>query len=133
MTLSGWVTLIDRPSTTTTSLRGAAMLHSTAVESGLVLVAKPPQRHDVPWVGRVFFNLGAQALDVDVQRLGIADVVRSPHPVDQLHPREHASGVAEQHLEQLELFQWKLQGLSADGHDMAFDVHAHWSAFEHRG
>ena len=34
--------------------------------------------------GRIGLDLGAQPLDVDVEGLGVTDVVRAPHPVDQL-------------------------------------------------
>ena len=72
----------------------------------------------------VGLDLGPQPLDVDVERLGVADVVGAPHPVDELHAGEHAAGVAQQHLQQLELLERQLHLLAADGDDVALDVHA---------
>jgi hypothetical protein len=42
---------------------------------------------------------------VDVERLGVADVVRAPHAVDQRVARQDAARVLEQDLEELELLQ----------------------------
>ena len=47
----------------------------------------------------------AQALDVDVEGLGVADVVGAPHPVDEHVAGEHPAGVLEQQREQLELLE----------------------------
>ena len=55
----------------------------------LELVAQPPHGEQVGRVRGVGLDLGPQPLDVDVERLGVADVVAAPHPVDELHPGEH--------------------------------------------
>ena len=59
---------------------------------------------------RVLLDLGSQPLDVDVEGLGVADVVRAPHPVDQRLAGQHPPGVGEQELEQLELLQRQATG-----------------------
>jgi len=60
----------------------------------LELVAEPAHRHQVYGVGRVAFNLGPQPLDVDIERLGIADIIRAPDPIDQLSAGQHPPAVA---------------------------------------
>src|SRR5215472_9563394 len=65
----------------------------------LELVAKPADGHDVPRIRRLGLNLRAEPLHVNVQRLGVANVVSTPDPIDELHPGEHAAGVAQQNLE----------------------------------
>ena len=55
--------------------------------------------------GGIVLHLRAQALDVDVEGLGVADVVGAPHPVDQHVAGEHPAGVLEQQREQLELLE----------------------------
>src|SRR5699024_5433935 len=52
--------------------------------AGFELVAQAPHGHQVHRVPRVLLDLGAQALDVHIQGLGVADVVGPPDPVDQL-------------------------------------------------
>src|SRR4051812_29018572 len=81
---------------------------------GLELVAESPDRDDPRRVRRVVFDLGAQALDVHVERLGVAHVVRAPDPVDQRLAGQHPSGVLEQELQELELLQRQLHELVAD-------------------
>ena len=56
-------------------------------------------------VRRVGLDLGPQPLDVDVERLGVADVVGAPHPVDQRLAGQHPAGVREQQVQQLELLE----------------------------
>src|SRR5674476_1475500 len=60
----------------------------------LELVAQTAHGDDELRVRRVRLDLGAQALDVDVQRLGVTDVIATPHPVDELHPGQHPARVA---------------------------------------
>ena len=43
----------------------------------------------------VGLDLGPQPLHVDVERLGVADVVGAPDPVDELAAGEHPAGVAQ--------------------------------------
>ena len=54
----------------------------------------------VRWVR---LDLRAQPFDVDVERLGVADIVAAPDAVDELHPGEHAAAVAGATAQQLEL------------------------------
>ena len=69
------------------------------------LVAEAAEGDDPRRVGRVGLDLGPQALDVHVERLGVADVVAAPHPVDQRLARQHPPGVGQQQVQQLELLQ----------------------------
>src|SRR5665811_2383129 len=81
---------------------------STCIEAGsgsLELVPQTAHGDDEPRVRRVGLHLGAQSLDVNVQGLGVTDVVTAPHPIDQLCAGQHPAGVAQQHLEQLELLE----------------------------
>ena len=59
-------------------------------------------------IDRVWGRSLARPLHVHVEGLGVADVVRAPHPVDQLAAGEHPAGVAQEHLEQLELLERQL-------------------------
>ena len=77
----------------------------------------------MPRVGGVRLDLGAQPLDVDVERLGVADVVTAPDAVDELHPGEDPSGVAQQHLQQLELLERQRGRPPSDGDRVPLDVH----------
>src|SRR3954467_10327744 len=52
--------------------------------SGLELVAEAADGNDVAGRGRFRLDLRAQPLDVDVQRLGVPDVVGAPDAVDEL-------------------------------------------------
>ena len=42
-------------------------------------------------IGGVFFNLCAKALDVNIQRLGITEVIAAPDAVDELGASKHAT------------------------------------------
>ena len=75
-------------------------------------------------LARILLDLGAQALDVHIERLGVAHVVRAPHAVDELPPREHPARVAQQVLEKLKLFEWQRHQRTADRDRVPFDVHA---------
>ena len=78
-------------------------------------------------------DLGAKALHVHVERLGVAVVVGTPHAVDEHVTREHPPGVREQELEQLELLQRKCDPLATDLHFMAGCVEAHVTDLDHVG
>src|SRR5262245_26830233 len=49
----------------------------------LVPVAQSPDGDDASGVGGIGLDLAAQALDVDVEGLRVADVVRSPDAIDE--------------------------------------------------
>ena len=69
----------------------------------LEFVTQSAHGHQHCRLRRIGLDLGPQAFDVDVQRLGVADVIRTPDPVDQLPPRQNPSRVAHQQGEQFEL------------------------------
>src|SRR3954447_11586938 len=96
---------------------------STGSASDLELVAEPPDGDEHRRMGRVGLELGAQPLHVDVEGLGVPDVVRAPEPVDQLSAGEDAAGVAQEQLEQLELLQRQPLRLAVDRDDVPLDVH----------
>src|SRR5699024_4656625 len=75
---------------------------SPASAAGFELVAQPAHGDQALRVAGVVLDLRAQALDVHVEGLRVADVVGSPDPVDELAAGEDAIDVAQQHLEQLE-------------------------------
>ena len=50
-------------------------------------------------------NLGAQALDVDVESLGVANVIGAPNAIDELPEGQHAARIAQQVLQQIKLFE----------------------------
>ncbi|KIX78571.1 hypothetical protein SF12_08360 [Streptomyces sp. MBRL 601] len=62
---------------------------------------------------------------MDVEGLGVAHVVGAPDPVDELHPGQHASGVAQQHLQEVELLERQVDLAAGDGDHVPVDVHPH--------
>src|SRR3712207_4967272 len=73
--------------------------------SGVVLVTQAADREEVLGGRGVLLDLGAEALDVDVQCFGVAYVVGSPDAVDQLAAGQHPAYVAQKVLEQVEFLQ----------------------------
>ena len=53
----------------------------------------------------VVLDLRSHALDVDVERLRVADVVGAPDTIDEHFAREHAPGIGEQEMQHLELLE----------------------------
>src|SRR6478735_978886 len=100
------------------------------VESQVELVAQTAHGDEVLGLARVGLDLGAQPLHVDVQRLGVSDVVGAPHPVDELTAGEHPAGVAQEHLQQLELLEREPLRGAVDRDDVALDVHPDGSGLE---
>src|SRR5699024_1493516 len=99
--------------------------------SGLELVAETAHRGEQSRLRGIDLDLRPQTFDMDVEGLRIADIVLAPDAVDELSAGHHSSGVAHEDLEQLELLERHGQLLTADGHDMAFDVDAHSPGLEH--
>ena len=89
--------------TTAAAVRVSA--ERSAYTRSVELVAETADRDDAGRVGRVRLDLGPQPLDVHVERLGVADVVAAPHPVDQRLARQHPAGVGQQEVQQLELLE----------------------------
>ena len=86
----------------------------------------------MPGLGRVRFDLGPEPLHVDVQGLGVANVVGAPDPVDQLHPGKDAVGVAQQDLEQFELLERELHRITANADYVPLHVHPDRAGFQRR-
>ncbi len=70
---------------------------------------------------------------MDIERLGVSDIVAAPHPVDELSSGHHAARVAQQHLQEFKFFQWQRDQLTGDGDLVALDVHPHRPARNARG
>src|SRR5699024_4840050 len=70
----------------------------------LVLISQATHRHQVLRARWLLLNLGAQALDVYVESLGISDIVSSPNAVNELTASEYPSSVAQQVFKQVEFF-----------------------------
>jgi hypothetical protein len=68
---------------------------------------------------------------VHVERLRVAKVVRSPHPVDELAAGEHTAGVAQEQLEELEFLQRHRHLAPVDRDLVAVNIHAHAAGLEH--
>ena len=62
---------------------------------------------------------------MDVEGLGVADVVGAPHPVDERLAGQHPAGVGQQELEQLELLQRERHRGAPDDHLVALRVEGH--------
>src|SRR5450631_2253043 len=72
--------------------------HFTCFVAGsrsLELVPQTTHGDDELRVRVVRLDLGSQPLDVDVQGLGVTDIVAAPHPVDQLCAGQHPAAVAQ--------------------------------------
>ena len=97
----------------------------------LVAVAYAAHGDDARRVTRVVLDLGPQPLHVHVEGLGVAVVVRAPHPVDEHVAREHPPGVGEQQLEQLELLERQRDALAAHRHLVTRGVETHVADLQH--
>src|SRR5690625_2207409 len=97
------------------------------------LVPQTPHRQQHPRPGGLRLDLRPDPLDVDVEGLGVPDVVRAPYPVDELPTGEHVVDVAHEDLEQLELAQRDADGLAVDVELVAGDVHPHVAHLQHPG
>ena len=71
--------------------RGRKRRPAQPAASPFVAVADAADGHDPRRAGRVGFELRTQALDVHVERLRVAEVVRAPDAVDQHVARQHAA------------------------------------------
>ena len=67
---------------------------------------------------------------MDIQCLRVAEVVGSPHPVDELTTREHPARVAHEHLEELEFLQRHADLAAVDRDGVPVDVQRHAPSFE---
>src|SRR6266508_5781247 len=81
----------------------AESLTSPRCRSRLEAISEPTHGDDVTRVGRVGFDLGAQAADVDIDEAAVAEVVVLPHAVEQFFPAEHLAPVQGELAEQAEL------------------------------
>ena len=75
--------------------------------------------------------MAAQTLDVHVEGLGVAEIVRAPHPVDQDVAGEEAPRVLHQEREQLELLAAEMDLVAADEDQVAIGVDLDAAGLEH--
>jgi len=73
------------------------------------------------WRGSVSI-VGTQTLHVDIESLGVADVVVAPDPIDEQVAGDHHAYVLHQHLEQLKLLERHLHIGPIDAHLVAFVI-----------
>ena len=83
-------------------LTGAAR-RAPSVAGSVEPVADPTDGGDQLGRGRVLLDVAAQSLDVDVEGLGVAEVVGPPDAVDEDVAGQQPAGVLHQQREQLEL------------------------------
>src|SRR6266480_6979561 len=79
-------------------------------------VADPVLGDDVLRRGRVLLDLAAQAPDVELEVLGVADVLRAPDPLEEPLVRDDLAGVIGQDEEEAPLGAGQLQRLAALQH-----------------
>jgi hypothetical protein len=65
---------------------------------------------------RVGLDLGAQAVDVGVDRVLVAFVAVAPHGIEQVHARKHLAGLAGEEVEQVEFSRREVQAPTVEGH-----------------
>src|SRR3954452_21849822 len=105
---------------------GAAAERRSADE----LVPEPTYGEQVLGLVWVPLDLLANPLDVHIERLGVADVVVAPDPLDQELTRQEAAGRPQERLEQLELLRRERNRGAPDERFVAVDVHLHRPADE---
>src|SRR5713226_2802698 len=71
----------------------------------LVAIPDAADRDDAGGIRRIVLDLGSEALDVHVERLRVAEVVRAPDAVDEHVACQDAARVGEEELEELELLE----------------------------
>ena len=67
---------------------------------------------------------------MDIQCLGVTEIVGAPHPVDELTSGKHASSVTHEHLEELEFLQRHADLAAVHGNRVAVDVERDAAALE---
>src|SRR5437016_3852648 len=119
------------------ALRVSGMVASTSLGSApparLEAVSETADGRDERRIGGVFLDLGPEAVDVDVEGLGVADVVRPPDPVDQRVAGEDPTGIGQEKLQQLELLERQSHVARAHDHLVAAGVEPHLADLEDLG
>src|ERR1019366_3102942 len=87
-------------------------------------IAHATHGRDVGGVLRLVLDQRAQALDVHVERLGVADVVAAPHAIDENFAGEDASGILEQEAKEGELLLAQFDLIAVHETASRVDVHA---------
>lgn len=87
------------------------------------LVSETAHGSQILGVRRIFLDLGAHALDMHVERLGVAHIIRTPDAVDQLVTRHHTALVLHEVFEQFEFLEREEHGFAAYGDLMLANLH----------
>src|SRR6185312_716944 len=66
-------------------------------------VTEPPQRGEKHGLVRLFFDLFAQAADMDIHRSRSDEMLLAPHLLEKLLPREGVAGMEDEEFQQLVL------------------------------
>src|ERR1700755_1284799 len=72
-------------------------------------IALAPYRQDAGRLGWIGLDLGAQPVDVGVDRMLIAVVLIAPHLVEQIQSREYFCGILDEKVQQVELARRQIQ------------------------
>ncbi|CAI8941815.1 hypothetical protein EMIT0P265_50394 [Pseudomonas zeae] len=87
---------------------------------GTEFIATTPHGEDARGLGRVFFDLRPQAIDVGVDRVFVTFVAVTPDRVEQVHARENLARLAGEEIQQVELPWREVHTLSVEA-DFAGD------------
>ena len=68
-----------------------------------------------------------------VKSLGVADVVGTPHTINELTAGHDSAGVAHEHLEQIEFLKRHRHCLTAHGDYVTVDIHAYRARLDNEG
>ena len=82
---------------------------------------------------RVRLDLRPQPLDVHVEGLGVADVVRAPHPVDELPRVSTRPALRSSSSSSSNSLSGSATVRAGNGHDVALHVHPDRAGLEHAG
>ena len=67
---------------------------------------------------------------MNIKSLGVADIIASPHPVDDCLAGQYPSGIGQQDVLEFEFFQWQLLRFTANDHLMLIGVKSHVTHLE---
>src|SRR6266705_746205 len=106
-------------------------LEAKRVGSAVEAVADATDGDDQLGLVAILFEAGAEALDVDVEGLGVAHVVEAPDAVDQHLAGQHPVAVLHQDLEELELLEREAHGIAPNGDLVALLVETDPGRLDH--
>ena len=95
-------------------------------------IAETPDRGDENRFGGVGLNPPPEPFDMNIQSFRVAFVIGPPQALQDLAAGEHAAGVTQKQLQELELPQRHGDHLAVDPDLVALDVHPHPAGGQHR-